>query len=316
IVDHPLLNHGKGSKKPTISLQKALADAAIVLDNSGVDSPRLDAEILLGKILGISRPQLYARLQEPINPKDLKRFHKLIDKRAHRIPLQHLTGHTEFMSLDFLVKRGIFIPRPETELVVEAVLERANVRAGLKILDIGTGCGNIAVSIAVGLQACRGGVTPPLPRQDVMVYASDISSKALKLARLNAKRHNVEAKVSFHKGSVYQAFQGLGLEGEIDFIASNPPYVPQSEWGGLQPEVRDYEDPRALVAGKDGLECYRKIVVDAHRWLRQGGWLILELGENQAASVKDLIHKDGHFRETKTTKDLQGIERIIIAKSG
>ncbi|MFQ5956887.1 MAG: N5-glutamine methyltransferase family protein [Candidatus Brocadiales bacterium] len=148
-----------------------------------------------------------------------------------------------------------------------------------------------------------------------MVYASDISPKALKLARLNAKRHEVKAKVSFHKGSLYQAFQGLGLEGEIDFVVSNPPYVPQNEWGDLQPEVRDHEDPRALVAGEDGLECYRRIVAEAHKWLRPGGWLILELGEDQADSVKDLIYKDRHFRDIKTTKDLQGIERIIIARS-
>ncbi|MFQ5956886.1 MAG: N5-glutamine methyltransferase family protein [Candidatus Brocadiales bacterium] len=154
-MDHALLNHnngsGKGSKQPAIGIQKVLTDASTTLRNSGVDSPRLDAEILLGQILGIPRSQLYANLKEPIDPKNLKRFHKLLNKRARRIPLQYLTGHTEFMSLDFLVKKGIFIPRPETELAVEAVLERANVSVALKILDIGTGCGNIAISIAVGL---------------------------------------------------------------------------------------------------------------------------------------------------------------------
>lgn len=265
--------------------------------------------MLLGKALGISRSQLYARLQEPVKPKNLGHFRKLVSKRARRIPLQYLTGHAEFMSLDFLMKRGIFIPRPETELIVEAVLKRAAVpgaRGGLRILDVCTGCGNIAVSIAVCLRDVR----------DVTVYASDISSRALRLARLNARRHGVETKVSFHKGSVYQAFRGLGIEGEIDFIVSNPPYVPQNEWQGLQPEVRDYEDPRALVAGDDGLDCYRRIVSGAHGWLRPDGWLIMELGEGQADKVKELIYEDGHFRHTETVKDLQGTERIIIAGPG
>ncbi|MEE9585221.1 MAG: peptide chain release factor N(5)-glutamine methyltransferase [Candidatus Brocadiales bacterium] len=310
-MDHPLFIHRKENKKPSTSLQKALADATKTLHTSGVDSPGLDAEVLLGEVLGISRSQLYARLQEPVESKDLNRFHKLVNKRAHRIPLQYLTGHTEFMSLDFLVKKGIFVPRPETELAVEAVLEKAsegvNIGSRLKILDIGTGCGNIAISIAVGLQNFRG---------HVMVYASDISSKALKLARLNAKIHNVEANISFCKGSLYQAIKGLGLEGEIDFIVSNPPYVARDEWKRLQPEVRDYEDPRALVAGDDGLECYRKIVGDAHRWLRPGGWLIMELGEDQAAKVKELTYKNGHLMDTETIRDLQGIERIIVARSG
>lgn len=311
-VRHPLFILRKGTKRPSISLQEALTDAAATLRDAGVDSPGLDAEVLLGRVLGISRSQLYARLQEPVEPRNLKRFRKLVSKRAHRIPLQYITGHTEFMSLDFLVEKGIFIPRPETELAVEAVLKRAGTpsisgaHSRLKILDICTGSGNIAVSIAVGLRGAG----------DVMVYASDTSSKALRLARLNAERHNVDDRISFHKGSVYHAFQGLGLEGKIDFIVSNPPYVPQKEWKSLQPEVRDYEDPGALVAGDDGLGCYREIVAGAHRWLRRNGRLIMELGDGQADKVKELIHEDGHFIDTETVRDLQGIERIIIAGSG
>ncbi len=310
-MHHPLPIPGKKTKKPPISLQKALTDAVVILRDAGVDSPSLDAEVLLGKVLGISRSQLYARLQEPVESGNLRRFNKLVNKRAHRIPLQYLTGHVEFMSLDFLMKKGIFIPRPETELIVEAVLKRVGVsdassaHGKLKILDICTGCGNIAVSIAVGLKDAG----------EVMVYASDVSSKALRLARLNAKRHNVGTKISFHKGSVYRAFRRLGLEGEIDFVVSNPPYVPQDEWKGLQPEVRDYEDPRALVAGSDGLDCYREIVAGAHRWLKPGGWLIMELGEGQADKVKELIDEDGHFGDIETVKDLQGIGRTIIARS-
>lgn len=265
----------------------------------------------MAEALGISRSQLCGRLQEPAEPKGLKNLHKLVKKRARRIPLQYITGHTEFMSLDFLMKRGILVPRHETELAVETVLKLATqMSAGrgdrLRILDIGTGCGCIAVSIAVGLRELQ---------VDAEVYASDVSAKALRLARLNAGRHNVGDRLSFHKGPAYQAFKGLGLEGEIHFIVSNPPYVPASEWQNLPPEVRDYEDPGALVAGDDGLDCYRTIVAGAYQWLRPGGRLIMELGEDQATAVRRLL-KDGHLTDVETIKDLRGIERIIIARSG
>lgn len=304
-MGHPLLIQKKKTEKPSTSLQNVLADATTVLRDSGVDSPRLDAEVLLATILDVSRSQLYTRLTEPVETGDLKRFRKLLARRARRIPLQYITGHVEFMSLDFLIKKGILVPRPETELLVEAVLERADTRQKLRIIDIGTGSGNIAVSIAAGLRDAA----------DLLVYASDISPKALKLARLNARRHAVEDRISFHRGSLYDAFQRLGLEGQVDFLVSNPPYVPEGEFEGLQPEIRDYEDPGALVAGADGLQYYRAIAAGAHRWLRPGGWLIMELGEGQAAPVKDLIYKNGHFRDMNTVKDLNHTERVIIARS-
>ncbi|MCP4365552.1 MAG: peptide chain release factor N(5)-glutamine methyltransferase [Planctomycetes bacterium] len=310
-MGHALLAHKKEHVKHTFRLQEALASATVTLRGSGVDSPRLEAEVLMAKSLGISRSQLCARLQEPVEPRDLKDIYKLVKKRARRIPLQYLTGHAEFMSLDFLMKRGILVPRQETELAVEAVLKLAARRPAdtgerLRILDIGTGCGCIAVSIAVGLGELN---------VNAEVYASDMSSRALKLARLNAVRHKVEDKLSFHKGPVYQAFKGLGLEGEIHFIVSNPPYVPAGEWQDLPPEVRDYEDPRALVAGDDGLDCYRIIVAGARNWLRPGGRLIMELGEGQATAVKRLL-EDGHLTDVETIKDLRGVERIIIARPG
>lgn len=302
-----LLIHKEKTGRPPVSLQTALTDAVATLVPAGVDSPRLDAEVLMAGVLGISRSQLYTILNEHAGAKDLKRFHKLVYKRARRIPLQYITGHAEFMSLDFLMKKGILVPRPETELAVEAVLERADIKGRLNILDIGTGCGNIAVSVAVGLRDAGGLLA---------VYASDISSKALRLAALNAKRHGVAANISLHKGSIYEAFRGLGLGGEVDFIISNPPYVPQNELQHLQPEVRDYEDPRALVAGSDGLKCHMAIVEGAHNWLRPGGWLIMELGEDQAARVKDLVCcNEAHFKDMHTIRDLQNIERIIIARS-
>ncbi len=268
-----------------------------------MDSPRLDAEVLLSEVLSLPRHQLYTRLNEPIDHDSLRIFHRLVKKRASRMPLQYIIGHVEFMSMDFLTKEGVFIPRPETELVVEAVLQRAELTQLVKILDIGTGSGNIAISLAVNLPHAE-------------VYASDISLKALKLARFNAQRYLVEDKIAFLRGSLYKAFLDLGLEGKVDFIVSNPPYVPEGEWKGLQPEVRDHEAPESLIAGKDGLDCYRGIVRGAPLWLRPGGWLIMEMGERQAAPIQELILKEKKLGGVEVIKDLQGIERVIVARSG
>lgn len=289
------------TEKKGPSLQEALTRATRLLEEVGIDSARLDAEILLGEVMGLPRHQLYARLHDTLEKKPLGRFKRAISKRSKRIPLQYLVGHVEFMSLDFLIKKGIFIPRPETELVVEAVLERADVSKEVKILDIGTGSGNIAVSLAAMLTSAR-------------VFASDISQKALRLARLNAERYLVEDRVSFLHGSLYEPFEGLGLEGHVDFIVSNPPYVPEGEWKALQPEVRDYEDPRALLGGGEGLDCYRVIVKGAPRWLRPGGWLVLELGEDQADGVEALLRGVAELGDITLVKDLQGIRRVIIAR--
>lgn len=289
------------TEKKGPSLQEALTKATRLLEDSGIDSAHLDAEILLGEILGLPRHQLYARLNETLEKKALSRFQRAISKRSKRIPIQYLLGRVEFMSLDFLIKKGIFIPRPETEFLVEAVLERAQVSREVKIMDIGTGSGNIAVSLAVTLASAR-------------IYASDISQRALRVARLNAERYLVEDKVSFLHGSLYEPFEGLGLEGYVDFIVSNPPYVPVKEWKTLQPEVRDYEDPQALLGGEEGLDCYCALVKGAPRWLRSGGWLILELGEDQADRVEALIRGVAELGDITLVKDLQGIRRVIIAR--
>ncbi|MFN3467380.1 MAG: peptide chain release factor N(5)-glutamine methyltransferase [Candidatus Brocadiales bacterium] len=290
----------KGFKR----LQEVLAEATQFLEKAGIDSPRLDAEVLLSEVLNLPRHQLYAKLNESIDSASLKIFRRLVRKRATRVPLQYIIGHVEFMSMDFLTKEGIFIPRHETELVVEAVLQRAeDIAQSVIIMDIGTGSGNIAISLAVNLPHAE-------------VYASDISQKALRLARFNAQRYLVENKVSFLKGPLYTAFRGLGLEGKVDFIASNPPYVPEGEWKGLQPEVRDYESPEALMAGKDGLDCYREIIKGASLWLRPGGWLVLEMGEGQAVPIQGLILKEESLGGVEVIKDLQGIERVIVARRG
>ncbi|HHT9156499.1 MAG TPA: peptide chain release factor N(5)-glutamine methyltransferase [Candidatus Tripitaka californicus] len=293
------LSPQKGSK----SLQEALLEATQLLEKAGVDSPRLDAEVLLSEVLSLPRHQLYARLNEPIDTASHRTFRRLVKKRAARVPLQYIIGHVEFMSMDFLTEEGVFIPRPETELVVEAVLQRAELTQSTIIMDIGAGSGNIAVSLAVNLPHAE-------------VYASDTSKKALRLARFNAQRYLVEDKISFLKGPLYAAFQGLGLEGRVDFIASNPPYVPEGEWKGLQPEVRDHESPEALVAGKDGMDCYRDIIKGASLWLRPGGWLVLELGEGQAAPISGLILKEENLGGVEAIKDLQDIERVIVARRG
>jgi release factor glutamine methyltransferase len=296
------LSPQKGSK----SLREALLEAVQLLEKAGVDSPRLDAEVLLSEVLNLKRHQLYTRLNESIDSPSLKAFRRLVRKRARRVPLQYILGHVEFMSIDLLTREGVFIPRPETELVVEAVLERVALSATegrVVIIDIGTGSGCIAVSLAVHLPHAK-------------IYASDVSPKALRLARFNAQRYLVEDRITFLKGSLYRAFQGLGLEGNVDFIASNPPYVPEGEWKTLQPEVRDHESPGALLAGREGLDCYREIIKGAPSWLRPGGWLVLEIGEGQAAPIQRLIQKEENLGGVEVIKDLQGTERVLVVRRG
>ncbi len=288
-------------QKRAKNFQEVLVEATELLKKAGVDSPRLDAEVLLSEVLSLPRHELYTRLNEPLNSSSLRIFRHLVKKRINRVPLQYLIGHQEFMSMDFLISEGVFIPRPETELVVEAVLERANPSQPLIIMDIGTGSGIIAVSIAMNLP-------------NAVIYASDISQSALKLAKFNAKRHFVEDRVVFLKGSLYDAFEGLWIEGKVDFIASNPPYVPEGEWDRLQPEVHDYEPPEAILAGEEGLDCYQEIIKGACQWLKPGGHLVLEMGEGQAGPIKELISKERSLRGVVITKDLQDIERAIVAR--
>jgi release factor glutamine methyltransferase len=275
------------------------------LRNSNIESPNINAEILLAHVLSCDRIELHTNPDKIIDDGDISKYKKLINKRADRVPLQYITGHVEFMSLDFIVDEHTLIPRQETEILVETVLNKIKDRAlpnkTITIVDIGTGCGNIAISLAANLQ-------------NAQVYASDISRETLAVAGTNVRRHRVTDRVHLLHGNLFESFDGHLSKGSIDFVVSNPPYVSEADLNELEPEIRDHEPLKALVGGEDGLCFYKQIIKEAHEWLKPKGFLILEVGETQAETITKLIETEGHFENIEITKDLQKIDRIISAR--
>ncbi|MCP4268190.1 MAG: peptide chain release factor N(5)-glutamine methyltransferase [Candidatus Brocadiaceae bacterium] len=283
------------------TIQWAIAD----LKESGIDLPVITADTLLCYTLSCDRTRLYTNPDEPIDDDVILKYKSLINKRKKHIPLQYITRQVEFMSLDFVVNEHVLIPRPETEILVETVLDKAHndqiQNKKTTIMDIGTGSGNISISLAKNLTNAE-------------IYASDISQDALTIAKTNAQKHNVLNCVHFIHGDLFSSFKGSVEKGEIDFIVSNPPYVSKSEWHLLEPEVRDHEPWKALVGGEDGLHISRQIIKKAIDWLKPGGYIIIEIGETQARSIINLLENEGRYKETEIINDLQGKERIISAQ--
>ena len=294
--------------------------AAEYLKSRNIPSDRLDSEVLLSFILKKDRTYLYTNSEKPILPEEHKKFKELIERRGRREPLSYITGEKEFWSLKFKVSRDTLIPRPETEILVQAVLdiikspsppplpigERIKVR-GIKILDIGTGSGNVAVSIAK-------------ESPESHVFTVDKSNSALSVAKENAIIHNVAGRITFLKGDLCIPFNPPsppfvkgGKEGLFDIIVSNPPYIPTGDIEGLMPEVRDWEPRWALDGGKDGLEIVRKIIKDAPLFLKSKGFLAMEIGFGQSEEVSRIISETDKFHNIKTIKDLSGIERVVTA---
>lgn len=309
-------------------LVDALGWGSKYLEEQGIEGSRLEARFLLQHVLNQKQDYLYLNSEELLSTESLSSFHYLVKCRKERVPWQYLIGQAEFMGRDFLVSEEVLIPRPETEILVEAVLKRLLTGSGcrhlggdcglLTVIDLGTGCGNIAITLAKSLPA--------------QVYALDISEAALRVAGMNAERFDVEKAITFSPGNIC-AFNGsdslflpgesitsaprliLGdLEGKADLIISNPPYVATGEFDRLQPEVSRFEPRKALDGGEDGLKFYPPLIEGATVWLRSGGYLALEMGINQAEAVKRLVVKKNQFHYPEIVKDYSGIERVIIAQ--
>lgn len=287
------------------TIRNILKWAIATLKDAEIDSPAINADTLLAFVLSCDRTKLYTNPDKIITDAGINRYKDLINERTRHVPLQYLTGHVEFMSLDFFVDKRVLIPRPETEILVETVLNNAHDKQysnrKITIMDIGTGSGNIAVSLAKNLS-------------NVEIYASDISQEALTLANENVRRHKVVDNVHLLHGDLYDAFSGCAEKGQVDFIVSNPPYVNESEWNRLEPELREHEPRQALVGGEDGLCFYRQIIKEATDWLIPDGYLVIEIGETQANTIIKFMKNDGHYEDIKIIKDLQGNERIISAR--
>lgn len=261
-----------------------------------IAQPALEAKILILKAASMSEEEFYAGSDRRLSTAQKKLYYRLISSRLDGFPLAYLIGEKEFWSIPFRVFPGVLIPRPETELVVDRVIKVSSGREEI-IVDIGMGCGNIAVSLAKEL---------PLAR----IIASDISRKALKNARLNAAVQEI-SKITFVYGNLFTPLKKLNLEGKCGFIISNPPYVSDTEWRTLQEEIIKHEPRKALVAGKTGLEVIRKLVKESPVYLKSGGYLIFEIGHGQKDKTMEMFGSG--WRDVKCFKDLHGIPRVISA---
>lgn len=274
------------------------------LKEKGIDSPRLNAERLLAHVLDLERVDLYLQFDRPLIPQEVHGFKEQLRRRLRREPLQYILGQVEFLGLRFRVTPAVLIPRPETEVLVEEVLGLAQRRFGsspsIRILDVGTGSGNIAVSLARELANAR-------------VTALDISGDALGVARENASYHNAHSRVEFVQADFVDfARQAAGEGRRFEVIVSNPPYVASEELEHLDPEIRRYEPRLALVAEEDVLSCFRQLSLWAPRLLQRPGFVAVEAGYGQAASVTELFRREG-FSMLEIQRDLAGIERVILA---
>ena len=256
----------------------------------GIDNPRLDAELLLGETLGLDRVGLYLNFERPLQGEELAAFRDKVRRRAGREPLAYILGETEFWSLPFRVTADVLIPRPDTELLVEESLKR--VVGPARVLDVGTGSGALAVALAH-------------ERPEWMITAIDLSPAALAIAAENAGKNGVAERLAFVEGDLVRL-----PDGPFELIVANPPYIPHGELAGLMPEVRDFEPRLALDGGSDGLDAYRALAHQAETRLAPGGWLLVEVGFDQAAVVQELFAGEG-LTELFAARDLGGIERVV-----
>ncbi len=271
--------------------------SAEYLKNKGVETGRLDAEWLLAAALGVDRLQLYLKYDRPLSSEEREAFKPLLRRRARREPLQYIIGRTGFRELELKTDPRVLIPRPETEVLVQEVLDWASAGAE-SVWDMGTGAGAVALSLAAEGTWTR-------------VVATDVSPDALSVAADNAERYDLGGHVEFREGSLFEPLE----EGErFDVIVSNPPYIAEGEKGELQPEVRDWEPPEALFAGEDGLDVIRQLVAGAPEHLLAGGLLALECGLGQAERIAADVHATGAFAAVRIRPDLTGRPRVVLAE--
>jgi len=280
-----------------MQLKQALASAVDRLEAADVGSPRMNAELLLMFVLGVNRAYLYAHPERELTTEEESRYDEVLAQRATGMPSQYVTGHQEFWGLDFVVSPAVLIPRPETEHLVETVLELARDIPSPKIVDVGTGSGCIALALAHELKSAA-------------VYALDISADALEIARANAARLQLDGRVHFLQSDVLQALTGIH---KLDFVVSNPPYVGFGEADKVQKSVRDFEPRVAVFAGEQGLDVIGPLVQQAHQALKPGGWLVVEIGYSMRDAVLHLLGPT-MWEEVRVVPDLQGIPRVVAAR--
>jgi release factor glutamine methyltransferase len=300
-----------------VQLKQALASAVERLDAADVGSPRMNAEMLLMFVLGADRAYLYAHPERELTPEEAARYEEVLAQRATGMPSQYITGHQEFWGLDFVVSPAVLIPRPETEHLVEAVLDLARGIERPKLVDVGTGSGCIALALAHELQ-------------DAEVFAVDLSLEALEIARANAARLQLDKHARFLRANILAVIpssaaviptEDFSPSGgtcfsdfrDFDFVVSNPPYVAFSEADKVQKSVQEFEPTMAVFAGLHGTDVIVPLIEQAHRALKSGGWLALEIGYSMRDEVLNLLSPT-MWEDVRVMPDLQGIPRVVAAK--
>ncbi len=279
-------------------LSEILLSAAAAMKERGIPSARLDAEVLLSHHLGIGRPRLYTAFRDTLTDEQAEGFRGLVRRRLEGEPVAYIVGCKEFWALPIKVSPAVLIPRPDTEVLVEEVLRVAGGLGGgrLDIVEIGTGSG--AVSIALAKELPDAGIT-----------ATDISRAALELARENAAANAVGDRIAFVHGNLFQP-----LSEKFDIIAANPPYIPEEAFSHLPDGVRKFEPARALVAGPEGTEFHERLMGEGWAYLRDGGWLVMEMGDGQKERIEELFRRDGRYGELGFSTDYAGLWRVARAR--
>ena len=268
------------------------------LQKKGVESPRANAEILLAEILKCKRLELYLAFDKPLAENEVQVYREAIRKRGLRIPLQYIVGNVEFYGLKLIVNENVLIPRPETELLVEKIINDSDKSTNLKILDIGVGSGNISLSISKNLPNSK-------------VVAIDISESALDIANQNAEINSLQDRIEFRLFDIMN--DNLNSLGKFDLIVSNPPYVSENDYESLEPELKNHEPKIALTDNSNGISFYKHIVEASDQLLKKPGKIYFELGIDQSAQVQEYFEQN-NFTNIKITKDYSGIERIICGE--
>jgi release factor glutamine methyltransferase len=294
---------GKSTLLPTIT--QAILEGAAQLRASSAEHERRTAGVLLAHVLGVDRTHLLVESEEQVGDAHYKTYLRLIERRAAGEPLQYITGHQEFYGLDFRVTPAVLIPRPETEFLVERIIKLLDdsmddSMPSPLIVDVGTGSGCIAVTLAVNVPRAR-------------VIATDLSAAALQVARTNAERHGAEDRIEFVQGDLLEPLERHHVGNSVDVLASNPPYVNEGQAELIQQEVRDWEPRGALFGGVEGLDFYRRLLVEGLAFVKPGGYLIFEIGYNQLGAITEIIDAV-EWELVDVVNDLQGIPRTVTLR--
>ena len=283
---------------------QALKNISKIFKNKGIINSEREAETLLNYFLKMTKSEICLSYDKELTGREKTKLENNILKRLDRIPLQYITKHQEFMGMDFLVEKGVLIPRPETEILVEEAIKKLRnykYSVNLNVADLGTGTGVIAISIAKFID-------------NITIYATDISKKSLQIALKNSQKHDCKDKLIFLQGDLFEPFKNRIEKYSLEAIISNPPYIDSCDFKSLSPEVKDNEPKIALFGGIDGLDYYRRIIEKSPQYLKKNGFIALEVGLNQSRIVKELIIRENKFnQDVEIIKDYLGIERVVIA---